>query len=277
MTARLDHAVFAWEDLDAITEVFTRLGLAPEYGGQHGDGTTEMAVLGFDDGSYFELIAPTDAEEPPQRWPDELADSAGPCAWCLDVDDLRARLKRLIDAGTEVRGPTPLSRERPDGTLVEWEMGWYGSEAATQRFPFLISDLTPREYRVRPSESVAGSTLTGIGQVVLAVADLDAAVDQFRRLHRYPSPTRSVAEPFGATLASFPGKPAVLAEPLGETRIADRLERYRSCPCAYLVESPDFDATEREYPLTGLTEWFGHRIGWFDAPELDQRVGVIEG
>jgi hypothetical protein len=41
-----------------MRESFAAAGLETDYGGPHGNGGTQMALLGFNDGSYLELIAP---------------------------------------------------------------------------------------------------------------------------------------------------------------------------------------------------------------------------
>jgi len=35
--------------------------MTPDFGGPHGNGVTQMALVGFDDGTYLELIAPIKA------------------------------------------------------------------------------------------------------------------------------------------------------------------------------------------------------------------------
>lgn len=276
MNATLDHVLFACDDLDEVTDTFARLGLTPDYGGVHEEGTTEMAMVGFEDGTYLELIAPTDPEEPPAQWPEAMF-SAGPCRWCLRTDDLQREVDRLADAGATVHGPTESSRERPDGTVVEYQEAVYGTEGTFWRLPFLVRDLTPRHHRVQQSDALAETGLTGIAEVVVAVADLEDAVEQFRRLHGYPAPQRTDNEAFGATLASFPGEPVTLAEPLDDsTRLAERLDEFQPGPCAVLLGSADFAASTTEYPVTDSSEWFGSRLAWFDEPELEHRVGVVE-
>lgn len=277
MPRAVDHAVFTWDELEDITAVLTDVGLAPDYGGEHADGTTEMALVGFDDGSYLELIAATAGEDPPVRWPEGIADAAGPYSWCLGVEDVRQELVRLIHAGIAVSGPERGSRERPDGTLVEYDSAVYGTAESIGRLPFLVEDRTPRRYRVQPSESVTGGPLTGVANVVVAVADADAASEQFQRLHSYPSPRYSVQESFGARLASFPGRPVILAEPLEEsTDLARRLERHGTRPCAVLLGTADAGRTRAEYPLTDANDWFDATVRWFERTELDRRLGVIE-
>lgn len=276
MDATLDHVMFAWDDIDDAVDVFDGVELPPEYGGEHDDLPTEMAMLGFEDGTYLELIAPTDPGNPPDAWPEAMF-SAGPCRWCLRTDALQREVDRLADAGATVHGPTESSRERPDGTVVEYEEAVYGIEGTFWRLPFLVRDLTPSRHRVQQSDALAETALTGIVEVVVAVADLEDAIEQFRRLHGYPAPQRDDHDAFGATLATFPGQPVTLATPLGgDTRLAERLESFQPGPCAVLLGSSDFATTASEHPVTEPTEWFGSRLAWFDAPELERRVGVVE-
>jgi len=55
---KVDHASVCSSQLDAMRESFAAAGLETDYGGPHGNGGTQMALLGFNDGSYLELIAP---------------------------------------------------------------------------------------------------------------------------------------------------------------------------------------------------------------------------
>lgn len=289
MLPTVDHAVFAWPDLEEVEAGLSDLGLAPEYGGTHGDGTTHMSLLGFDDGSYLEFIAATDTDEPPVRWPDEITGAAGPCSWSLVVEDLVGELSRLLDRGASVYGPRPESRERPDGTLVEWATGTYlvedgadglAREATADLLPFLIADRTPRRYRVQPTESVAGGPLTGVEHVVLAVESLGPPTRMFRRLHDYPTAREFEAPSLGARLAWFPGRPAILAAPLEDAedgRVAERLASFGPGPCAFLLGTSDVEAAGDAVALTGRTAWMGRAVGWLDADPFDRRLGVVEG
>src|SRR5512135_40683 len=54
----LDHVSICGSDLDALRQAFTDVGMTPDFGGPHGNGVTQMALIGFDDESYLELIAP---------------------------------------------------------------------------------------------------------------------------------------------------------------------------------------------------------------------------
>jgi hypothetical protein len=276
MTLTIDHVPIARSDLDAATEEFTRVGLEPEYGGTHADGTTHMAVVGFDDGSYLELISGTDPDIEPDLWPAFIGADAGPCAWCISVEDVAATLQRAIDAGVRVDGPQTMTRGRPDGTRAEWDIGFLG-EPGGEKFPFTIADRTPRSYRVSPTESVAGGPLTGI-EAVVAVRNLDASVEAFRRLFRLATPARAEIPEFGAAVASFPGDPLMLATPLDDDRgtwLTERLDTYGESPCACLLGTEDIETADEEYALREPTEWLDRRVAWFDSDELDRALGVV--
>lgn len=259
-----------------------------------------MAVLGFDDRSYLELIAERDPDERGSGdagereadrddhgfWPDHIRADAGPAAWCVRVPDVVAECKRVLDAGHPVRGPLYGFRERDDGTLVEWDRAEFGTDEHRLLLPFAIADRTPLSYRVSPSPSVAGGPLTGIGQVVLAVRDLDAAVRTFADLYRAPRPVRDSVPGFGR-VASFPGLPVALATPSdgdatdsdprdGAGWLADRLDRFRECPCACLLATDDLDAAREAFPLGEPREWPDGRVAFFEAEAVGNRLGVVE-
>src|SRR3990170_2591942 len=57
---RFDHAILAVQDLQATRADFHELGFTSIYGGRHRGGLTHNALIAFADGSYLELMAPTD-------------------------------------------------------------------------------------------------------------------------------------------------------------------------------------------------------------------------
>src|ERR1700675_4607879 len=54
----VDHVSVCGSNLDSLRQDFSSVGLTPDLGGPHGNGVTQMAMIGFDDASYIELIAP---------------------------------------------------------------------------------------------------------------------------------------------------------------------------------------------------------------------------
>ena len=277
ISLNIDHVTVAGSELGPLEEAMAGLGLAADYGGPHSNGVTHMALLGFNDGSYIELISTLEAG--PQEtvfWGAHIAGNGGPCAWAVRVEDVAAEAERAAALGVNVEGPAYYHRRRPDGRLVEWDLAFLGDEGAGATLPFIIKDITPRDWRVRPSESVADGLLTGVARVVLGVADLEAAAALFRRLYGWPPPRRSDDAEFGARLAGFDGTPVILAAPLnGHAWLAERLARFGPSPCAYLLGTQDFEAAQQRYGLVRDSAWFGRRLAWLDPARLHGfRVGV---
>lgn len=272
----VDHAVVAGPDLDALASAFADAGLGTEYGGEHSNGVTHNRTLGFADGSYLELISTLEPGVESPWWNDPIHGDAGPCAWALAVpsEDIGAEARRISDLGVPVEGPDHYTRERPDGVVVEWDLAGVG-EALGATLPFLVADRTPREYRITEAESVAGSGITGIAEVVVCVPDLGWA-ERFAAFFGADPPERARHGGFGAELARFEDAPATLAAPLdGDAGawLRDRLDRFGPLPCAYLLGSEDPDATAERVALAGREEWFDDRVRWVDV-DVPGRIGV---
>src|ERR1035438_675328 len=89
----LDHASICGSNLDTLRQAFTDVGLTPEIGGPHGNGITQMALIGFDDGTYLELIAPIKpGTTAGSAWAKFMSEDAVPCAWAVGTDRKSTRL-----------------------------------------------------------------------------------------------------------------------------------------------------------------------------------------
>lgn len=273
MSFTLDHVPFACRDLDEMTAEFDRLGLTPEYGGVHDNGYTHMSLLGFEDHSYVELISERTRGDH-GFWPEHIRADGGPAAWCIRVPDIVAECRRVLDAGVPVHGPLYGSRERDDGTLVEWDRAEFGQHSKRLLFPFAVEDRTPLSYRVQPTDSVAGGPLTGIGEVVVLVDDPEDTIDTFQSVYRCPRPVRETVEQFG-TVASVPGYPFSVTAP-GTNWLENRRNQFPECPCAVLLATDDLDAAREHYPLTEPQPWPGGRVAFFESDTLGARLGVIQ-
>ncbi len=278
----IDHVTVAGRELEPMRLAFEQIGLPSVYGGAHSTGGTHMAQVGFDDGSYIELIA---AREPGQyggKWARQIAADAGPCAWAAQVADIGAEAARVAALGVPVAGPLPMERERPDGARVEWELAYLGESTPGNLLPFLIEDRTPRELRVRPTPGVAGSELHGVAQVVLGVDALDPAISLFRRVYGWDEPARYEDAAFGARLARFAGTPVTLAEPLQATASGDwlreRLAQFGPLPCAFLLASDDLGASTSRMGLGERRNWCGQAVAWVLPDRVGgTRLGVLAG
>jgi len=270
----IDHVPIAWSDLDEIEDSFRDIGFDPEYGGVHADGSTEMSTIGFPDGSYIELIAPTGDGEP-GFWPDALKNDLGPCAWCVEVPSVHSECQRMIEQDVAVHGPIQNGRDLADGGRAEWDQAFFGTDDERNTYPFIISDRTPRDDRISPDDTLLGGPYSGIGAVIVAVEDLDAAVAEFERIYRFPSAVYDEAPVFGASLATFPGQDLVLAEPHEDSDLAERLAEHGERPCACLIDASVSEAKNR-YDFQAGHDWFGRRVAFYDDPVLGEWLGIVE-
>lgn len=179
MTLKLDHVVVAVHDLDAAIADYTDLGFQVQVGGAHPGRSTHNALVVFEDGSYFELIA-WRAPAPQERWWQLLQrDGEGIVDFALLPADTARTVAQAAAAGLVLDGPTPGGRVRPDGQELRWETARPG----TADLPFLCGDRTPRVLRV-PGGAAAqhDNGATGIASLAVAVHDVDLTLARYRAL-----------------------------------------------------------------------------------------------
>ena len=278
-----DHVTIAGRDLSRLRDDLIRLGFPSQYGGVHSNGVTHMALIGFADGSYLELISTCRVGQPSPWWHAHIAEDGGLCAWAVQVDDVAGMLAHLATRGITVRGPFFMYRDRPDGVRLEWVLGYLGTGEPGTLLPFLIEDRTPRAWRVPPNVRLTETPLWGIAAVVLGVQDERDALAQLQRAWGWEQVITATDEHFGVQLAHFPGTPVVLATPIKTHHwLTERLRRFGDTPCALLLGTHDWSAACQAYRLGEPTMWFGRRVAWFDTnalPDAMQRgivLGIIE-
>ncbi len=124
LQAHIDHFVLAAADLEqACAQFESATGVRPVFGGAHPGRGTHNALVGFDDSSYLEIIAP----DPAQASNSMTAPMMGLAQpklihWavrCAGLADVSARLKVLGWTPTPVR---PMHRTPPGGTRLDWEL-----------------------------------------------------------------------------------------------------------------------------------------------------------
>lgn len=123
MPAMLDHILLGCRDLEAgIAFVERNTGVRAAFGGVHPGRGTRNALLSLGEKHYLEVIA-RDPEQP------DAADSFGLAklneprliTWAAHPGDLDRFATRLRSAHLAFDGPTPGSRQRPDGRVLEWK------------------------------------------------------------------------------------------------------------------------------------------------------------
>ena len=277
MAFQIDRVVFAWAHLEALASAFASARLTTDYGGIHTNGATHMATLGFGDGSYLELVSVRQPGQQAPVWQHHIATNGGICAWSVSVGDVYKISDRLRALGMPVDGPRSSSRRRPDGEAIEAEIAFVGAEGMGSLHPFMITDRTPRENRVRISGSLDGSGLAGLDAVVLAVPDVEAAAIEFQRVYGAGEPVDIDADAFPGRTVRLHGEPVAITSPAAaDDWVARRLAAYGPTPCACLVRSTSMDASHERLPLTGPTRFGDQEAAWLDSETLHSlRIGVV--
>jgi hypothetical protein len=278
MRVKVDHATVCASELEPMRKAFANIGLGTDDGGPHANDVT-MALVGFEDGSYLELIAPMKAGESvpgfTSSWEKLMAGKGGPCGWAVATPDIKQEVERLKTAGISTGELKSGSRKRPDGIAIEWTTADVGSGPSGGMLPFIIQDRTPQDWRA-PSASVRNSGLIGIDAVVLVVNSLDRAAALFQQAYGWPPPVIEQHWDFDAKLAYFPGEPVILASPLpGRSWLAEHLQKFGETPVGFVLQTQNFDAAAKRFHISYNITWFGQKFAWFDRKKLHGvRLGI---
>ena len=272
--SKIDHVTVAGSDIQQMQARLASVGIASVYGGAHSNHATEMALVSFPDGSYLELMGIQPHAEAAvvagHVWAKFLQQNAGPCAWAMREKNLAAEVSRLKAAGVAVSAPVESGRTRPDGVRLEWETSDVGGETRGTFFPFLIQDRTPREQRAFPQGKPVTKEFRGVKRVVIAVRNLDDAIQRYRQAYGVPRPIKQVDKSLQVHLALMGDLPVVLAQPLNAgSWLAERIERFGEGPCAFVLAA----ANPGHFQAAAKTRWFGAEISWFDEEKLGWRLG----
>lgn len=132
----LDHLIFAARDIaDGIARIEAHTGVQAMRGGPHVGLGTHNALLTFDARTYFEIIAiDPDQPEPPHSRPFGLDRIEAPVLAGYAIhptgDETMADVVELMKAAGFDPGPVAgMSRERPDGRLISWQLTRGGDRA----------------------------------------------------------------------------------------------------------------------------------------------------
>jgi hypothetical protein len=146
----LDHILLGCNDLDhGIDFVYQHTGIKAAFGGVHPRRGTRNALLSLGEPSrneinprrfrrYLEVIAPDPEQtEVPDSYGLRRLDEPRLVTWAAHPGNMQALDDRLSKEGIAAEGPTPGSRKRPDGKLLQWKTLNLKDNAAGL-LPFLI-------------------------------------------------------------------------------------------------------------------------------------------
>jgi hypothetical protein len=137
----LDHILLGSPDLqDGIDFVEKFTGVRATFGGVHPGRGTQNALLSLGERRYLEIIAP-DSAQPGAKNPlaSGLHSLTAPrlVGWAAHPGSLFVFASKLRAAGMVFEGPTPGSRKRPDGQLLNWQIVSL-ADTASGLLPFFI-------------------------------------------------------------------------------------------------------------------------------------------
>jgi Glyoxalase-like domain len=178
MLTGIDHVVVVVQELERAMVDYRRLGFMVVPGGRHATGT-HNALVGFADGTYLELLAFREPS-PRHRWWPALLRGGGLVDFCAATDDLEGDIARMRRIGVMLSDPRPMSRLRPDGHELQWQLA-VPTSSESGLFPFLIHDVTPRRERL-PSELRHDNGVVGLAAIRLAVEAVQPVADRYRAL-----------------------------------------------------------------------------------------------
>ena len=179
MSFKLDHIVIAVHDLDTAIHDYRTLGFNVLPGGDHPGRATHNALVVFEDGVYFELIA-WKKPAPEERWWQLLQrHGEGIVDYALLPSDTLQAVASASLRGLMLEGPIDGGRLRPDGERLRWQT----ARPRSSDLPFLCGDLTPRALRVPEGDArVHPNGVLGVASLSVAVDDVDATLARFRAL-----------------------------------------------------------------------------------------------
>jgi hypothetical protein len=202
--AELDHIVFACPDVVDGTRIIEELtGATAVVGGPHVARGTHNTLLTFDERTYFEIIGiDPDQAEPERPRGFGLDDLDGPKLVGYAVhtlgdetlDDIGATIRSAgFDPGTQLA----MSRMKPDGNLLEWELttggdtghgmdgalpfaiDWLGGQSPASSLPSMGSlvKLSVRNPDARVADVIAGLGLNNAVDFTVGPAQLTATIE----------------------------------------------------------------------------------------------------
>jgi catechol 2,3-dioxygenase-like lactoylglutathione lyase family enzyme len=227
-----DHAIILVHDLEKATSDYRALGFNVFFGGEHVGGKTHNALIVFQDGTYLELLAPTDPALLENIDPNDRANflfmfarGEGFGGYAMCASDLQAEVDRMQARGLSVNLRPPNGRARPDGQQLRWRSAMFEGTMT----PFFIQDDTPRNLRVTDdsAQTLQPNGVTGVAGIMVASNNLNNEIVRYSAILDAPPQQQD------ATTADFAlgGTTITLAVPAGdESDVGDYLTQRGEVP-----------------------------------------------
>ena len=133
--------MYATSDLDTgIEEVKDLTGVVAEFGGAHPGGGTRNALMSFGDEQYLEIIAPDPGQETAGTLGEELLNyhrTGGIRTWAVAVNGFD-EVRSVMEEMGYTHHTIDMTRTRPDGVKLSWQILFVGGHPYENRMPFFI-------------------------------------------------------------------------------------------------------------------------------------------
>ncbi|WP_051314906.1 VOC family protein [Alteribacter aurantiacus] len=197
MTFKFDHIIHYVNDAYEVKEEVGEKGLHVVVGGRHEHRGTYNTLLHFDlsyieylaidDRKCFEEVKAADIKYSPFSTIAEQEYQQGFSRVALRTKNLPLLAERFKQKGFHVNGPVPLSRKRPDGSVLEWSLLFVHDPKTNLPLPFFIDWLVTDDERrkelvnqgVIKQHDIGSSRLSG---VYFAVEELKRTVNRWEEL-----------------------------------------------------------------------------------------------
>ncbi len=142
MRSRVDHLLWAVPELEAGRRALAeRSGVEARIGGRHPGFGTHNALLHLGERCYLELIARDPTQDRLTGLGGHLEGLESPAlvTWCAASEDLEAVADVARSHGLEPGEITSMSRKRPDGGELHWQILQLGGHPYGGLLPFFIT------------------------------------------------------------------------------------------------------------------------------------------
>lgn len=197
----LDHVVFLVKDLEKSIQEFEQMGYTVSKGGKHDNGTTENALIHFENGTFLELLAirkswknsfikwllkvaslPANFQSPVKDFQSRFVGRAWICKegitdFCLKASEGMADYTNIKNRNLEMSAPIEMKRVRPDGQMLSWHIfSPYQAE-----LPFVMTPYQPA-FKPNAESLTHPNKATGFGGITVYTNDFGNLIEKYTLL-----------------------------------------------------------------------------------------------
>lgn len=233
-----DHLVHFINEPEQVIEILKDKGIYVVEGGEHASIET-YNTLSYFGLSYIEFCGITDLtrfkqlDHPKYSLMDTFQKDnffEGFSRFAARTTDIEGVANHFREKGLTVVGPHPLSRKRPDGSVLTWQLLYAGNDDDSLQLPFIIQwdDDDEKRRADHVERGIITSHPAGVdfSHVTFAVRDLNDSVEKWVDWLDLTAGETYIDETLNATCQQLelPGGNLVFASPNGDGIVQDVLD-----------------------------------------------------